>query len=75
MLINIFKTLKEVGVPSTLRELLDLISGLEKQVIFADINDFYYLSRSVLVKDEKHYDKFDRAFDTVSYTHLRAHET
>ena len=63
MLINLFKTLKEVGVPCTLRELLDLISGLEKQVIFADINDFYYLSRSILVKDEKHYDKFDRAFD------------
>ena len=63
MLINLFKTLKEVGVPCTLRELLDLISGLEKQVIFADIDDFYYLSRSVLVKDEKHYDKFDRAFD------------
>ena len=63
MLINLFKTLKEVGVPCTLRELLDLISGLEKQVIFADINDFYYLSRSVLVKDEKHYDKFDKAFD------------
>ena len=63
MLINLFKTLKETGVPCTLRELLDLISGLEKQVIFADINDFYYLSRSVLVKDEKHYDKFDRAFD------------
>ena len=42
MLINLFKTLKEVGVPCTLRELLDLISGLEKQIIFADINDFYY---------------------------------
>ena len=69
MLINLFKTLKEVGVPCTLRELLDLISGLEKQVIFADINDFYYLSRSVLVKDEKHYDKFDRAF---SRTYLEA---
>ena len=63
MLINLFRTLKEVGVPCTLRELLDLIAGLEKQVIFADINDFYFLSRSVLVKDEKHYDKFDRAFD------------
>ena len=67
MLINLFKTLKEVGVPCTLRELLDLISGLEKQVIFADINDFYYLSRSVLVKDEKHYDKFDRAFEIYPY--------
>ena len=63
MLINLFKTLKETGVPCTLRELLDLIKGLEHQIAFANINDFYYLSRSILVKDEKHYDKFDRAFD------------
>ena len=63
MLINLFKTLKETGVPCTLRELLDLIQGLEHQIAFANINDFYYLSRSILVKDEKHYDKFDRAFD------------
>ena len=38
MLINLFKTLKDVGVPCTLRELLDLIAGLEKHVVFADIN-------------------------------------
>ena len=63
MLINLFKTLKDTGVPCTLRELLDLIKALEHQIAFANINDFYYLSRSVLVKDEKHYDKFDRAFD------------
>ena len=63
MLINLFKTLKDTGVPCTLRELLDLIKGLEHQIAFANINDFYYLSRSILVKDEKHYDKFDRAFD------------
>ena len=63
MLINLFKTLKDTGVPCTLRELLDLINGLEHQIAFANINDFYYLSRSILVKDEKHYDKFDRAFD------------
>ena len=63
MLINLFKTLKETGVPCTLRELLDLIQALEHQIAFANINDFYYLSRSILVKDEKHYDKFDRAFD------------
>jgi hypothetical protein len=63
MLINLFKTLKDVGIPCTLRELLDLIRGLENHLAFADVNDFYYLSRSILVKDEKHYDKFDRAFD------------
>ena len=54
MLINLFKTLKDTGVPCTLRELLDLIKGLEHQIAFANINDFYYLSRSILVKDEKH---------------------
>ena len=63
MLINLFKTLKDTGVPCTLRELLDLIKGLEHQIAFANINDFYYLSRSILVKDEKHYDKFDKAFE------------
>jgi uncharacterized protein with von Willebrand factor type A (vWA) domain len=63
MLINLFKTLKDVGIPCTLRELLDLIRGLENHLAFADVNDFYFLSRSILVKDEKHYDKFDRAFD------------
>jgi uncharacterized protein with von Willebrand factor type A (vWA) domain len=63
MLINLFKTLKDVGIPCTLRELLDLIRGLENHLAFANVNDFYYLSRSILVKDEKHYDKFDRAFD------------
>ena len=39
MLINLFKTLKETGVPCTLRELLDLIKGLEHQIAFANIND------------------------------------
>ena len=63
MLINLFKTLKDVGVPCTLRELLDLNKGLESHLAFASIDDFYYLSRSILVKDEKHYDKFDKAFD------------
>ncbi|MDA9636477.1 VWA domain-containing protein [SAR86 cluster bacterium] len=63
MLINLFKTLKDVGIPCTLRELLDLIRGLENHLAFANVNDFYFLSRSILVKDEKHYDKFDRAFD------------
>ena len=42
MLINLFKTLKETGVPCTLRELLDLIQALEHQIAFANINDFYY---------------------------------
>jgi uncharacterized protein with von Willebrand factor type A (vWA) domain len=63
MLINLFHTVRSAGVPCTLRELLDLLGALEKNVAFADMNDFYFLARTVLVKDEKHYDKFDRAFD------------
>lgn len=50
-------------MPCSLRELLDLISAMEKQLVFVNMEDFYFLSRAILVKDEKHYDKFDRAFD------------
>jgi uncharacterized protein with von Willebrand factor type A (vWA) domain len=63
MLINLFQTVRSSGVPCTLRELLDLLGALEKQLVYANVDDFYYLSRAILVKDEKHYDKFDKAFD------------
>ena len=63
MLINLFQTIRSAGVPCTLRELLDLLGALENQLVYADLDDFYYLSRATLVKDEKHYDKFDKAFD------------
>ena len=63
MFISLFNTLRSTGVPCSLRELLDLISAMEKQLVFADMEQFYFLSRAILVKDEKHYDKFDRAFD------------
>jgi uncharacterized protein with von Willebrand factor type A (vWA) domain len=62
MLIVFFFKLREYKVPVTLRELLDLLGAMEKGVVFADMEDFYYLSRIVLVKDESQYDKFDRAF-------------
>jgi uncharacterized protein with von Willebrand factor type A (vWA) domain len=62
MLIDFFFKLREYKVPVTLRELLDLLGAMEKGVVFADMEDFYYLSRIVLVKDESQYDKFDRAF-------------
>ena len=53
MLINLFQTVRSSGVPCTLRELLDLLGALEKQLVYANIDDFYYLSRAILVKDEK----------------------
>lgn len=62
MLVNFFTTLRRYEVPVTLRELMDLIRGLRARLVYADVDEFYLLSRAALVKDEKHYDKFDRAF-------------
>jgi uncharacterized protein with von Willebrand factor type A (vWA) domain len=62
MLIYFFDCLKKHQVPVSLTELLDLINGLDKQLVFADQDAFYHFSRCCLVKDEKHFDKFDRAF-------------
>ncbi len=62
MLINFFLTLRKYKVPVTIRELMDLIAALSNRLVYANIDDFYLLSRTCLVKDEKNYDKFDRAF-------------
>jgi hypothetical protein len=62
VLINFFFTLRKYKVPVTIRELLDLLMGLKSQLVYANLDDFYLLSRTALVKDEKNYDKFDRAF-------------
>ena len=62
MLLNLFTEMRAAKVPVSLRELLDLINALKHNVVFADMDEFYYLARAILVKDERHYDKFDRAF-------------
>lgn len=62
MLLNLFNELRAAKVPVSLRELLDLINALEQHIVFADMEQFYYLARSILVKDERYFDKFDRAF-------------
>ena len=62
MLINFFLTLRRYKVPVTIRELMDLIHALDKRVVYSNVDDFYLLSRTAMVKDEKNYDKFDRAF-------------
>ena len=62
MLIQFFFTLKKYQVKVSLRELLDLLRALERHVVYADLEAFYSLSRTILVKDETQYDKFDRAF-------------
>jgi uncharacterized protein with von Willebrand factor type A (vWA) domain len=62
MLIDFFFTLKSAKVPVTIREFLTLLEALEKSVIGPSLDEFYYLARLTLVKDEAHFDKFDRAF-------------
>jgi uncharacterized protein with von Willebrand factor type A (vWA) domain len=63
MLIDFFMQVKNARVPVSLREYLDLIEALQQRLAFANMDEFYYLSRLCLVKDERHFDKFDRAFD------------
>lgn len=64
MLINFFLALKKARIPVSITELLHLLQILKARLVYADIDEFYYLSRMALVKDERHYDKFDRAFGT-----------
>ena len=62
MLLNLFTEMRAAKVPVSLREWLDLIEALQCRVTFADMDEFYFLSRAILVKDERHFDRFDRAF-------------
>ena len=62
MLINFFNLLRSAGIPVSIRELLDLLNALSERLAFADVDEFYYLSRTCLVKDEKFFDRFDQAF-------------
>jgi len=60
--IDFFFELKKGGVPVSIKEFLTLLEALAKRVAHASVDDFYYLSRAALVKDESNYDKFDRVF-------------
>jgi len=62
VLIDFFYRLRAARVPVSLKEFLTLLEALEKGVIGPSVDDFYYLARAALVKDEAHYDRFDRAF-------------
>jgi len=62
MLIGFFEHLRRYRVPVSVRELIDLLSIFRHRLLFADQDEFYFLSRLSLVKDEKYYDRFDQAF-------------
>ena len=62
MLINFFYTLRAAKLPVSVKEYLTLLEALKAGVIGPSVDDFYYLARTTLVKDEAQFDKFDRAF-------------
>jgi len=62
MLVRFFTDLRAGGVPATLPEFLSLLEGLQARLAALSPEDFYYLARMALVKDERHFDRFDRVF-------------
>src|SRR5437588_9635071 len=65
MFISFFLELRAAKVPASLREFLTLLEGMQQRVALFDIDEFYFLSRTTLVKDERHLDRFDRVFGHV----------
>jgi len=65
MFLKLFFALKSAKVPVSLREHLTLIEAMDAGLVIYDVDEFYYLARSALVKDERHIDRFDRAFAEV----------
>ncbi len=65
MFTKFFHELKAAGLPVSLREYLTLMEAMEADLAERKVEDFYYLSRATLVKDERNLDKFDRIFGHV----------
>ncbi|WP_213777448.1 VWA domain-containing protein [Caballeronia sp. dw_276] len=64
MLIDFFYSLRNARLPVSVKEYLTLLEALKAQVIGPSIDEFYFLARMTLIKDEKYFDKFDQAFGT-----------
>lgn len=62
MFLDFFLLLKNDGIPVTIKEYLTLLEALDKDVVDHSVDDFYYLSRSALIKHEQHIDRFDQLF-------------
>ncbi|WP_332658695.1 vWA domain-containing protein [Brevundimonas sp.] len=62
MLLPFFTALRDARVPVSMKEWLHLMEAMDRDVAGRKVDDFYHLSRAVLVKDEKHYDRFDQVF-------------
>jgi len=66
MFLQFFTSLRDAQVPVTLREYLVLMEALNADLAEQTVENFYYLSRATLVKDERNLDKFDRVFAPCS---------
>jgi uncharacterized protein len=62
MFLPFFETLRSSGIPVSLRECLSFLEGMAQGIVTYDAEGFYYLARTAMVKDERHLDRFDRAF-------------
>ncbi len=62
MFIPFFTTLRQAGVPVTLREFLGFLDAMASGLVIYDVEAFYHLARLTMVKDERHIDRFDQAF-------------
>lgn len=62
MFLPFFENLRKGGVPVSLREYLSFLEGMSAGLVTYDVEGFYYLARTAMVKDERNIDKFDRAF-------------
>jgi uncharacterized protein with von Willebrand factor type A (vWA) domain len=62
MFIPFFESLRKNGVPVSLREFLAFLDGMHAGLAIYDVEAFYFLARTSMVKDERNIDKFDRAF-------------
>lgn len=65
MFLPFFQTLRDTGIPVSLREYLSFLDGMKAGLVTYDIEGFYYFARTAMVKDERHLDRFDRAFATT----------
>ncbi len=78
MFLQLFQALRNKGIPVTLREYLDLLGGLNKGICYSTyVDEFYNFSKMCLIKDEKHFDKFDIVFKTFyeeNYKNLKFYE-
>ena len=73
MFLKLFGSIRNQGVPVTLKEYLDLLNGLDRGLCDSyKVDDFYNFAKLCLIKDEKNYDKFDKAFQIFYNENLDA---